>query len=92
MGNILTFWIVIVSIQIATAQGICGKQQSAHQLVFGGSAVTEGEWPWVVSLFEKRGDQFFCSANLISHQHLLTGKKGNFGVLKKGEGLFISDG
>ncbi|CAH1715072.1 unnamed protein product [Chironomus riparius] len=72
LARILTFWILIVCLKSTATQESCGRQQSAHQLIYGGSAVTEGEWPWVVSLFLKRNDQFFCSGNLISHQHVLT--------------------
>ncbi|XP_070510027.1 uncharacterized protein [Chironomus tepperi] len=72
MLKILAFWIAIVCLNSATAQETCGKQQSAHQLIYGGSAVAKGEWPWIVSLFTKRNNQFFCSGNLISHQHVLT--------------------
>ena len=74
MGRSLTFWLAIVCIKYAAAQDTCGRQQSAHQLIYGGSAVTQGEWPWVVSLVEKKNNQFFCGGNLISHQHVLTGK------------------
>lgn len=76
MGVTLKFYlvfIVIISANYSSAQE-CGKQQSAHQLIYGGNVVTEGEWPWIASLFLRATNEFFCSANLISHQHLLTGE------------------
>lgn len=74
MRNICTIFCVLIAVfENILCQEVCGKQKSAHQLIYGGSVVARGEWPWVVSLFEKHNNEFLCSANLISHQHLLTG-------------------
>lgn len=55
------------------SQETCGKQKSGLGLIYGGSAVNKGEWPWVATLFLKDSNQIFCAGNLISNQHLLTG-------------------
>lgn len=53
----------------------CGTQKGVYPLVYGGTYVNSGQWPWIVPLFYKHNDAFFCNSNLISAQHLITGEK-----------------
>jgi secreted trypsin-like serine protease len=66
--------IVLFCIASSSVCEECGKQKSAHQLVYGGTATSPAQWPWLVPLLYKANNEFFCTANLISHQHILTGK------------------
>lgn len=61
-------------IVIVASNEECGVQKSGNPLVFGGTAVSAGDFPWVVPLFRKYNDKFFCGSNLISRQHVLTGE------------------
>jgi secreted trypsin-like serine protease len=70
---LLLFQLLLLTIQTFAQE--CGKSKSAQALVFGGTAVNIGDFPWVVPLFYKTGDTYFCGSNLISDQYLLTGKK-----------------
>ncbi|KAJ6628670.1 Plasma kallikrein [Pseudolycoriella hygida] len=62
----------IISMTLVASQEECGQRKSANPLVFGGTAVTAGDFPWVVPLIRKFNDKFFCGSNLISRQHVLT--------------------
>lgn len=68
------FVVISILISIVTSQEECGKRKSVNPLVFGGTAVSTGDFPWVVPLIRKFGDKFFCGSNLISRQHVLTGE------------------
>lgn len=65
--------ILIITIIAAVHCEECGKQKSAHALVYGGTTTKPGEWPWLIPLMNRKTDEFFCGSNLISHQHVLTG-------------------
>lgn len=52
----------------------CGKAKSPDGLIYGGKFIKPGQYPWIVPLFYKHSDGFFCNSNLISAQHLLTGE------------------
>jgi secreted trypsin-like serine protease len=52
----------------------CGKTNSPNGLIYGGKFVNHGQYPWIVPLLYKRNSGFFCNSNLISAQHLLTGR------------------
>lgn len=70
------FIVITLIASIASAEE-CGKQKSANAFVFGGSAVSVGDHPWIVPLIRKYNDKFFCGSNLISRQHVLTGKRAS---------------
>ncbi len=72
----LSFISIIVSISLVASgqEQECGHRKSVNPLVYGGTAVQHGDFPWVVPLIRKFNDKFFCGSNLISRQHVLTGK------------------
>lgn len=41
--------------------------------IFGGEKAEKGEFPWLVALFHREVDIFFCSGSLISNKHVLSG-------------------
>lgn len=41
--------------------------------IFGGKKV-ENSWPWLVALFDRRSQHFFCAGNLISFKHVVSGE------------------
>lgn len=56
--------------------GTCGIQRISIGLIRGGNATRRGEFPWYVALMNKkiRPPEYFCSATLISHTYVVTGK------------------
>lgn len=66
--------IFVALIAMAASQEECGQRKSVNPLVFGGTAVSAGDFPWVVPLIRKFNNKFFCGSNLISRQHILTGE------------------
>jgi hypothetical protein len=52
----------------------CGKTRSPDGLIYGGKYIKPGQYPWIVPLFYKHNNAFFCNSNLISAQHSLTGE------------------
>lgn len=48
----------------------------SQSLVVGGDRVREGEFPWLVAIFQKTVNnyQYKCAGNLISKKHVLSGK------------------
>lgn len=68
----------IIVISAVASEEECGQRKSINPLVFGGTAVIAGDFPWVVPLIRKFNNKFFCGSNLISRQHVLTGK--SFGL------------
>lgn len=73
----LLFVPIIIMITLAASDEDCGRRTSIHPLIFGGSAVNVGDFPWLIPLIRKFNDKFFCGSNLITHQHVLTGKLYN---------------
>lgn len=71
----MKFLFVSIAILIAfvASEEECGHRKSVNPLVFGGTAITAGDAPWLVPLIRKLNNKFFCGSNLISHQHILTG-------------------
>lgn len=69
--------LISVVISLVASEEECGQRKSVNPLVFGGTAVQQGDFPWVVPLIRKYDNKFFCGSNLISRQHLLTGENLN---------------
>ena len=51
----------------------CGNSLAASGLVVKGEKVVRGEFPFLIALFKRVDDRFFCGSNLISKRHALTG-------------------
>lgn len=57
----------------------CGVAKSSNDdslissRIIGGTESVRGEWPFLVALHHLDADKFFCSGNLITLQHVLTG-------------------
>ncbi|KAG5677123.1 hypothetical protein PVAND_006905 [Polypedilum vanderplanki] len=64
--------LILSSIALVFGFDECGIPRWGHGLIYGGETIHPGEWPWLVPLFFRQNNEFFCSSNLISHQHLLT--------------------
>ncbi|XP_037031319.1 uncharacterized protein LOC119070897 [Bradysia coprophila] len=65
-------FILITLVTSIASDEECGLRKSVNPFVFGGTAVSAGDFPWVVPLIRKYNDKFFCGSNLISRQHVLT--------------------
>lgn len=52
----------------------CGQKRGFVGTVFGGKATKKGDWPWMVAFTRRPEDIFFCSGNLISKKHVLSGE------------------
>jgi secreted trypsin-like serine protease len=55
----------------------CGNRRGVGGLVFGGSEIRRGDWPWLAALVHKPKNTFFCMGTLISKTHVLTSKQLN---------------
>ncbi|XP_018569610.1 uncharacterized protein LOC108909691 [Anoplophora glabripennis] len=57
-------------------QPVCGKiiEKSTIQLVVGGTIKEQREYPWVIALFQKLGNEFsnICGATLVSQRVVIT--------------------
>ncbi|CAG9811267.1 unnamed protein product [Chironomus riparius] len=53
------------------AMDTCGKMKIGQQLVFGGSKIQRGSFPWKAALYRPNGD-FFCSGTIISTSKVIT--------------------
>lgn len=52
----------------------CGQKRGFVGTVFGGKTTKKGDWPWMVAFTRRPEDVFFCSGNLISKKHVLSGE------------------
>lgn len=75
--KIFLLTLIIVIAAVVAGEEECGQRKSVNPLVFGGTAVSSGDFPWVVPLIRKFNNKFFCGSNLISRQHVLTGERCN---------------
>lgn len=74
MKLILSSFIAYLIILDPTYGQECGKTKTPEGLIYGGKYIKPGQYPWIVPLLFRHSDKFFCNSNLISAQHLLTGK------------------
>ncbi|KAG5677124.1 hypothetical protein PVAND_006906 [Polypedilum vanderplanki] len=70
--RVLVFILISIFICEIFANDNCGVSKIPQGLIYGGTSVKIQEWPWLVPLFYIKNDEYFCSSNLISRQHLLT--------------------
>lgn len=52
----------------------CGRSNEVVGLIYNGEKSTSGDWPWIVALFYRPANSFFCSGSLVSEKHLLSGE------------------
>lgn len=52
----------------------CGKAPVLSGRVIGGTQANRGQWPFLVALEYREGNELFCGGNLISSRHVLTGE------------------
>lgn len=52
----------------------CLKTLSVQGAVKGGNETKAGQWPFLVALEYREFREFFCGGNLITSQHVVTGK------------------
>ncbi|XP_073505013.1 serine protease 27-like [Phyllobates terribilis] len=69
---------VLLVLYVATSNpadggSVCGSPQVTGRIV-GGSDAVEGEWPWQVSLMQRKEDDFYhaCGGSLITPEWVLT--------------------
>lgn len=60
--------------QLSKVNRQCGRISLNVGLVVGGRETKRGEWPFLAALFLRQTVQFFCAGNLVTTQHVLTGK------------------
>lgn len=57
-------------------ENICGKSALIKNILsINGRPTKEGQFPWIVPLFDRRGNrklEYFCGSSLVSRKHLLT--------------------
>lgn len=62
--------------KLIASVGECGKVKEVliKPLMAHGEVAQPGQWPFLVALKKKTHHTFFCGGNLITSQHVLTGK------------------
>jgi Trypsin len=75
---VLTFTSLICVNAIPRTSTICGSRRSVTGTVFGGNEVKKNSWPWLVALFNRKNEKFFCAGSLISKRHVLSGDNQPF--------------
>lgn len=53
----------------------CGTVSYSTGQIVEGTVVKKGEWPFMAALVEPEQRKFFCGGNLITKNHVLTGKR-----------------
>lgn len=57
---------------------MCGKKidNDAIKLIHGGTVKEQREYPWIIALFQKVGNEFsnVCGGTLVSQRVIITGK------------------
>lgn len=65
--------IFTVTLHLCSSESnICGLNDRASGLIYGGANSTRGTWPWLVALFRVENNKFFCGSTLLSHRYVLT--------------------
>lgn len=52
----------------------CGKRKGFIETSFGGQNTRKNEWPWLVALFYRETEVFFCGGSLLSRKHVMSGQ------------------
>jgi secreted trypsin-like serine protease len=52
----------------------CGSRHTVVGTIYGGDRANRNSWPWLVALFDRKNEKFFCAGSLISEKHVLSGK------------------
>lgn len=55
----------------------CQSSDPIVSRIFGGEKVTKFkiEFPWLVALYNRKNEKFFCAGSLISEKHVLSGTR-----------------
>jgi secreted trypsin-like serine protease len=56
----------------------CGSRHTVVGTIYGGDRANRNSWPWLVALFDRKNERFFCAGSLISEKHILSGKNKSF--------------
>lgn len=73
--NIFVYFCVVIFNLLFTAidaKSHCGTGGYSTGFVINGTQSRQGEWPWLVALFEAQSNEFFCGGVLISENMVLT--------------------
>lgn len=76
MNFFQVFLLTLTILQTAfknAASEICGQRSGLTGTIFGGVEVKKNSWPWIVALFNRPKEKFFCAGSLISQNHILSG-------------------
>lgn len=66
--------VVFVNFVLYSSASGCGKLSAQILDATGDGESKNGQWPWLVSLYEYENNILFCGASIISEKHLLSGE------------------
>lgn len=76
MTILVKFFVFAIFVKSSNTFNDCGIPTGVITgFVYGGDEVVEGQWPWVVPLFNKNSGHYFCGSSIITNRHLLSGEK-----------------
>lgn len=86
--RLCSIFLLLATVKKFTLAHECGNVLFSRGLVVKGTAVSPGQWPFLVALKHAELNSFFCGGNLISSTHVLTGEISFFQFFK---GVFSFD-